>query len=155
MFSKLAIGQFFIIITMAGIGYVYFKHTQSQINTLISEKTELISSVTRQENVIKNLKDFQETQNTQTTELQERLNASEIRRRDAERKLREANWEFEARRNRKETEDKINQRLSQEFKSIETITNLTSKNQPQNLPQDHNSQPTPSPPKKWEELKNE
>lgn len=153
MFKYLALGQLAIIATLLGVGYLYYNHTQSIISKLQTDNASLTSAVTTQKTTIESLKNNFEKQNEEIQRLQVQIRNSESRRRDLEKRLRDANLEAAARDNSKKIEQIINDATAREFKNIEVLTSPKNKVEPSITPPDKNTdknvQPPPSPPKTW------
>jgi hypothetical protein len=120
--DKVAIGEFFLVLIMIGLGYWYYHDTQQTILALNVNNAQLTTAVATQKAVIQAELDEVKKQNDAMTKLQKSADASENARRDLEDKLHKHNLTAIARRNAAGLQSRINSATVKAFSDIEHLT---------------------------------
>lgn len=110
------------MLAMAAGGYLYFKHSQNVIESLVADKARLEGAVATQQETIEAQRSAAERQNQATFALQQQIADAERSRRDLEMILRRRNLETMARNNSADLEQRINRATATIFRDLEILT---------------------------------
>lgn len=120
--SKIAVGEFIVMLLMIMGGYVYYHFTEQEIVNLKVNAAKLESAVNIQKETIEAQKAATEKQNAAMLTLQQKSDDAENARRNAEDSLRKHNLDAIARANAELLESHINQATIRAFLDIEHLT---------------------------------
>jgi hypothetical protein len=120
--SKIAIGEFLILLLVVAAGYFYYQFTQNEIVTLKVNAAQLQTAVQTQKDTIQSQINATALQNSAMLSLQQKSDAAEDARRVAEDSLRKHNLDALARNNAAVLETHLNQATVKAFLDIEHLT---------------------------------